>query len=112
MLLEKKKKRISNEKWKELVEEYKKSNVSKYEFCKQKNMPRSTFYKWHRILVENRRNTVKNKFIPIRVKECEEERSEEIKSEMIIESKKGIRIGFNKGCKIEEIKAIVGILEC
>ncbi len=52
MLLEKKKKRISNEKWKELVEEYKKSNVSKYEFCKQKNVPRSTFYKWHRILVE------------------------------------------------------------
>ncbi len=51
MLLEKKKKRISNEKWKELVEEYKKSNVSKYEFCKQKNVPRSTFYKWHRILV-------------------------------------------------------------
>ncbi len=44
MLLEKKKKRISNEKWKELVEEYKKSNVSKYEFCKQKNVPRSTFY--------------------------------------------------------------------
>ncbi|RST67545.1 hypothetical protein EIC27_00025 [Candidatus Aquarickettsia rohweri] len=75
-------------------------------------MPRSTFYKWHRILVGNKRNTVKNKFIPIRVKECEEERSEEIKSEMIIESKKGIRIGFNKGCKIEEIKAIVGILEC
>ncbi len=73
-------------------------------------MPRSTFYKWHRILVENKRNTVKNKFIPIRVKECEEERSEEIKSEMIIESKKGIRIGFNKGCKIEEIKAIVEIL--
>ena len=112
MLLEKKQKRINNEKWKELVEEYKKSDVSKYEFCKQKNVPRSTFYKWHRILVENNRNTVKNKFIPISVKEWEEERSEEIKSEMIIESKKGIKIGFNKGCKIEEIKAIVDILEC
>ena len=112
MLSKEKQKRISNEKWKELVEEYKKSDVSKHEFCKQKNVPRSTFYKWHRILVENNRNTVKNKFIPISVKEWEEERSEEIKSEMIIESKKGIKIGFNKGCKIEEIKAIVDILEC
>ena len=70
MLLEKKQKRISNEKWKELVEEYKKSDVSKYEFCKQNNVPKSTFYKWYRLLVENKRNTVKNKFIPIRVKDC------------------------------------------
>ncbi len=60
-------------------------------------------------MAQNSCRKLKNKFIPIRVKECEDE---EIKSEMIIESKKGIRIGFNKGCKIEEIKAIVGILEC
>ena len=33
MLSKEKQKRISNEKWKELVEEYKKSDVSKYEFC-------------------------------------------------------------------------------
>lgn len=46
------------------------------------------------------------------MKDWEEERSEEIKSELIIESSNGIKIGFNKGCKIEEIKAIVGILEC
>ncbi len=87
MLLEKKKKRISNEKWKELVEEYKKSNVSKYEFCKQKNVPRSTFYKWHRILVGNKRNTVKNKFIPIRVKECKKKEVKKFRDE--IEVKRG-----------------------
>ena len=36
MLIEKKQKRVSNEKWEELVKEYKKSNLSKYKFCKQK----------------------------------------------------------------------------
>lgn len=112
MLLKQKKKIISNEKWQKLVEEYKKSELSKYEFCKQRNVPRSTFYKWHRILAENDKNTVKSKFISVRVKDWEEDRIEEIKSGLIIENKSGLRIGFNKGCKIEEIKAIVSILGC
>lgn len=112
MLRTKKKKRVSNEEWEELVKEYKKSKLSKYEFCKQKNIPRSTFYKWNRIFAENGRNKVKNKFIAIRVKDWEEEGDAEIKSELIIESKSGLKIEFNKGCKIEELKAIVGILRC
>ena len=112
MLIEKKQKRVSNEKWEELVKEYKKSNLSKYKFCKQKNIPRSTFYKWHRIITGNEKNTVKNKFISIRVKDWEKEGFAEIKSELIIESKSGVRIGFNKGCNTSEIKVIVDILEC
>ena len=106
------KKRVSNEEWEELVAEYKESKLSKYEFCKQKNIPRSTFYKWDKIFAEKDKNKVKNKFIAIRVKDWEEEGDAEIKSELIIESKSGIKIEFNKGCKIKEIKAIVGILRC
>ena len=106
------KKRVSNEEWEELVGEHKESKLSKYEFCKQKNIPRSTFYKWDKILEKKDKNKVKNKFIAIRVKDWEEEGDVEIKSELIIESKSGIKIEFSKGCKIEELKAIVGILRC
>ena len=110
------KKRVSNEEWEELVAEYKESKLSKYEFCKQKNIPRSTFYKWDKIFAEKDKNKVKNivknKFIAIIVKDGEEEVDAEIKSELIIESKSGLKIEFNKGCKIEDLKAIVGILRC
>ncbi len=112
MLLEQKKKIISDEQWQELVEEHKKCKLSKYEFCKQKNVPRSTFYKWSKILAENEKNTIKGKFTAIRVEEWEERRAEEIKSELIIESKSGLSIEFKNGCKIKEIEAIAGILEC
>ena len=46
------------------------------------------------------------------MEEWEERRAEEIKSELIIESKSGLRIEFKNGCKIKEIEAIAGILEC
>lgn len=46
------------------------------------------------------------------MKDWEEEGDAEIKSELIIESKSGIKIEFNKGCKIREITAIIGILRC
>jgi len=104
------KKRASNEEWEELVEEYKESKLTKYEFCKQKNIPRSTFYKWDKIFAEKDKNKVKNKFIAIKVKDWEEEGDAEIKSELIIESKSGLRIEFRNGWKIEEIGVIVGIL--
>ena len=42
----------------------------------------------------------------------EKEREEGIKSELSIESASGIKVKFKSGCKIEEIKAIVGILRC
>jgi predicted transcriptional regulator len=93
---------VSNEEWEELVEEYKESKLSKYEFCKQKNIPRSTFYKWSKIFAENDKNAVKSKFIPVKVEDWEEARVEEIKSELIIESKSGLRIEFRNGWKIEE----------
>jgi hypothetical protein len=110
MLLEQKKKIISDKKWQELVEEYKKCKLSKYEFCKIKNVPRSTFHKWSKILAENDKNAVKSKFIPVKMEDWEEARAEEIKSELIIESKSGLRIEFRNGWKIEEIGVIVGIL--
>jgi predicted transcriptional regulator len=110
MLLEQKKKIIRDEKWQELVEEYKKCKLSKYEFCKIKNVPRSTFYKWSKIFAENDKNAAKSKFIPVKMEDWEEARAEEIKSELIIESKSGLRIEFRNGWKIEEIGVIVGIL--
>jgi len=110
MLRKEKKKIMSDGEWQELVEEYKKSEMSKYEFCKQKNIPRSTFYKWSKILAKNDRNADKSKFIPITIRAEKEERYEEIKSELIIESKNGLRVEFRKGCKIGEIKAITSIL--
>jgi transposase-like protein len=61
------KKRASNEEWEELVEEYKESKLSKYEFCKQKNIPRSTFYKWDKIFAEKDKNAVKSKFIRVNI---------------------------------------------
>ena len=96
------KKRVSNEEWEELVEVYKESKLSKYEFCKQKNIPRSTFYKWDKIFAEKDKNAVKSKFIRVKVEDWEEARVEEIKSELIIESKSGLRIEFRNGWKIEE----------
>ena len=44
------------------------------------------------------------------MEDWEEARAEEIKSELIIESKSGLRIEFRNGWKIEEIGVIVGIL--
>ncbi len=44
------------------------------------------------------------------MEDWEEARVEEIKSELIIESKSGLRIEFRNGWKIEEIGVIVGIL--
>ena len=106
------KKAKSKKEWEGIIEEWKGSGLSKYEYCREKKIYRSTFYKWCKKLRDEQEELGKSRFIPIIIKDREKEREEGIKSELSIESASGIKVKFKSGCKIEEIKAIVGILRC
>ena len=112
MIQQQNKKIRNNKEWQILVEEYKKSGLSKAKFCKQQNIHKGTFYIWSKAFAVNKKNIEESKFIPITVKDCEKERDDEIKSALLLESRDGLKVEFKNGCKISDIKAIAEVLRC
>jgi hypothetical protein len=102
----------SDKEWRLLIEECRKSGLSKAQFCRQKGLHNGTFYTWNKALAVDKEDVETSKFIPITVKNCNEEIGYEIKSALLIESRDGLKIEFKNGCKIRDIKVIAEILRC
>lgn len=89
-----------------LIAQWEESGMTQVEFCHTRNIPKSTFYYWHKKYKEEKEGC-QNSFIPVTVKESVPSSCSE--PEITITYPNQVQVTLSKGSSVEYIRELIHI---